>query len=54
MEGKGGIREEMARGILLFRLQAPFRGEHVCSRRWKSVQNELRLKAMLYNKLLGA
>ncbi len=27
-------------------------GEHVCSRRWKSVQNELKLKAMLYNKLL--
>ena len=28
-------------------------GEHVCSRRWKSVQNELKLKAMLYNRLIG-
>jgi len=28
-------------------------GEHVCSRRWKSVRNEIRLKAMLYNRLIG-
>ncbi len=29
-------------------------GEHACSRRWKSVQNELKIKAMLYNRLLEA
>jgi hypothetical protein len=28
-------------------------GEHACSRRWKSVCNELKLKAMLYNLLIG-
>ena len=28
-------------------------GEHSCSRKWKSVQNELKIKATLYNQMIG-
>ncbi|MGC8699184.1 MAG: hypothetical protein ACP5RE_03305 [Candidatus Acidifodinimicrobium sp.] len=53
MEGEGWIWEGTACGSLLLRLQASLWG-HVCSRRWRSVHNEINLKAMLYNELLKA
>ncbi|MGC8516674.1 MAG: hypothetical protein ACP5MT_02155, partial [Candidatus Acidifodinimicrobium sp.] len=53
MEGEGWIWEGTACGSLLLRVQASLWG-HICFRRWRSVHNEINLKAMLYNELLKA